>query len=70
VEPLIEQPGQLVVTLHERSIAHKIDRQLTTANAARSVRDGGDPGARGQNPLSGIAAQRSCSSRTRRGIMS
>src|SRR5260221_10668867 len=37
VAPLVEQPGQLVITLHERSIAHKIDRQLTHRNAARSV---------------------------------
>lgn len=37
VAPLVEQPGQLVVTLHERSIAHKIDRQLTHRSAARSV---------------------------------
>jgi two-component system nitrogen regulation sensor histidine kinase GlnL len=37
VTPLDEHAGQLVVTLHERSIAHKIDRQLTHRNAARSV---------------------------------
>jgi two-component system nitrogen regulation sensor histidine kinase GlnL len=37
VAPLVEQPGHLVITLHERSIAHKIDRQLTHRNAARSV---------------------------------
>jgi two-component system, NtrC family, nitrogen regulation sensor histidine kinase GlnL len=37
VAPLVEQAGQLVITLHERSIAHKIDRQLTHRNAARSV---------------------------------
>ncbi len=37
VAPLVEQPGQLVITLHERSIAHKIDRQLTHRSAARSV---------------------------------
>jgi two-component system nitrogen regulation sensor histidine kinase GlnL len=37
VASLVEQPGQLVVTLHERSIAYKIDRQLTHRNAARSV---------------------------------
>jgi two-component system nitrogen regulation sensor histidine kinase GlnL len=37
VAPLVEQPGRLVITLHERSIAHKIDRQLTHRNAARSV---------------------------------
>ena len=37
VAPLVERPGHLVVMLHERSIAHKIDRQLTHRNAARSV---------------------------------
>ena len=37
VAALVERPGHLVVTLHERSIAHKIDRQLTHRNAARSV---------------------------------
>jgi two-component system nitrogen regulation sensor histidine kinase GlnL len=37
VAPLTEGSGQVVITLHERSIAHKIDRQLTHRNAARSV---------------------------------
>jgi two-component system nitrogen regulation sensor histidine kinase GlnL len=37
VAALVEQSGQLVIMLHERSIAHKIDRQLTHRNAARSV---------------------------------
>jgi two-component system nitrogen regulation sensor histidine kinase GlnL len=37
VVPLAEHSPQLVITFHERSIAHKIDRQLTHRNAARSV---------------------------------
>ena len=37
VAPLVEQHGQLAITLHERSMAQKIDRQLTHRNAARSV---------------------------------
>ena len=35
--PLAEAPAQVVVSLHERSIARKIDRQLVHRNAARSV---------------------------------
>jgi two-component system nitrogen regulation sensor histidine kinase GlnL len=37
VAPVGEGRDQLVVSLHERSIADKIDRQLTHRNAARSV---------------------------------
>jgi two-component system, NtrC family, nitrogen regulation sensor histidine kinase GlnL len=37
VAQLIEQPGSVVVSLHEQSIARKIDHQLTHRNAARSV---------------------------------
>ncbi|HZS83765.1 MAG TPA: ATP-binding protein [Stellaceae bacterium] len=37
VAPLFDRPGAVVVTFHERSIAHKIDRQLTHRNAARSL---------------------------------
>jgi two-component system, NtrC family, nitrogen regulation sensor histidine kinase GlnL len=37
VAPLAEEGDRLVVTLQERSMAHKIDRQLTHRNAARSV---------------------------------
>ena len=64
VAPLVEQPGQLVITLHERSIAHKIDRQLTHRNAARSVTAMAAILAHEvKNPLSGIrgAAQQGAS---------
>jgi two-component system, NtrC family, nitrogen regulation sensor histidine kinase GlnL len=37
VTPMPEQPGYVVVMLQERSIADKIDRQLTHRGAARSV---------------------------------
>jgi len=37
VTPVAEQPGYVVVVLQERSIADKIDRQLTHRGAARSV---------------------------------
>jgi two-component system, NtrC family, nitrogen regulation sensor histidine kinase GlnL len=37
VTPMSEQPGYVVVVLQERSIADKIDRQLTHRGAARSV---------------------------------
>jgi two-component system nitrogen regulation sensor histidine kinase GlnL len=37
VAPLAEYPGHVVVMLQERSIADKIDRQLTHRGAARSV---------------------------------
>ncbi len=35
--PLVEAADRVVVSLHERSIARKIDRQLVHRNAARSV---------------------------------
>lgn len=37
VAPLLEQPGHVVVMLQERTIADKMDRQLTHRGAARSV---------------------------------
>lgn len=37
VSPLPEQPGHVVVMLQERTIADKMDRQLTHRGAARSV---------------------------------
>ena len=37
VAPLTERPGHIVVKLQERSIAEKMDRQLTHRSAARSV---------------------------------
>lgn len=47
--------GDLVVTLHERSVAHKIDQQLTHRNAARSMTAmAGILAHEVKNPLSGI----------------
>ena len=37
VAPLTEKPGHIVVMLQERTIADKMDRQLTHRSAARSV---------------------------------
>ena len=37
VAPVAERPGHIVVVLQERSIADKMDRQLTHRSAARSV---------------------------------
>jgi len=37
VAPVSEQPGHIVVVLQERTIADKMDRQLTHRSAARSV---------------------------------
>jgi two-component system nitrogen regulation sensor histidine kinase GlnL len=37
VAPIAERPGHVVVVMQERSIADKIDRQLTHRGAARSV---------------------------------
>src|ERR1700709_1137823 len=37
VAPLTERPGPIVVMLEERTIADKMDRQLTHRSAARSV---------------------------------
>ena len=55
ISPLNDRPGSVVVTIFERNIADKIDRQLSHRNAARSV------GAMAamlahevKNPLSGI----------------
>jgi two-component system, NtrC family, nitrogen regulation sensor histidine kinase GlnL len=53
--PLAENRAEVVVTLQERSIAHKIDRQLTHRNAARSVTAMAAMLAHEvKNPLSGI----------------
>jgi len=53
--PLPERQGRVVVTLQERSIADKIDRQLTHRNAARSVTAMASMLAHEvKNPLSGI----------------
>ena len=53
--PLPETPTSTVVTLHERSIAEQIDRQLTHRNAARSVTAMAAMLAHEvKNPLSGI----------------
>ncbi|HEV3177463.1 MAG TPA: ATP-binding protein [Stellaceae bacterium] len=55
VAPLAEVGDRLVVTLQERSMAHKIDRQLTHRNAARSVTGMAAMLAHEvKNPLSGI----------------
>jgi len=55
VAPLTEAADRLVITLQERSIAHKIDRQLTHRNAARSVTGMAAMLAHEvKNPLSGI----------------
>jgi two-component system nitrogen regulation sensor histidine kinase GlnL len=37
VAPVAEQPGHIVIVLQERTIADKMDRQLTHRSAARSV---------------------------------
>ncbi|HKF73210.1 MAG TPA: ATP-binding protein [Stellaceae bacterium] len=53
--PLAEEGDRLVVTLQERSMAHKIDRQLTHRSAARSVTGMAAMLAHEvKNPLSGI----------------
>ena len=55
VAPLAEEGDRLVVTLQERSMAHKIDRQLTHRSAARSVTGMAAMLAHEvKNPLSGI----------------
>jgi len=52
---LAERPAQVVLSLHERSIAEKLDRQLTHRNAARSVTAMASLLAHEiKNPLSGI----------------
>jgi two-component system, NtrC family, nitrogen regulation sensor histidine kinase GlnL len=53
--PIAENRAEVLVTLQERSIAHKIDRQLTHRNAARSVTAMAAMLAHEvKNPLSGI----------------
>ena len=53
--PVAENRAEVVVTLQERTIAHKIDRQLTHRNAARSVTAMAAMLAHEvKNPLSGI----------------
>jgi two-component system, NtrC family, nitrogen regulation sensor histidine kinase GlnL len=53
--PAAEDGADIVITLQERSIAHKIDRQLTHRNAARSVTAMAAMLAHEvKNPLSGI----------------
>jgi two-component system, NtrC family, nitrogen regulation sensor histidine kinase GlnL len=53
--PVAEERAEVVITLQERSIAHKIDRQLTHRNAARSVTAMAAMLAHEvKNPLSGI----------------
>ncbi|HLJ19709.1 MAG TPA: ATP-binding protein, partial [Stellaceae bacterium] len=55
VAPLADEGDRLVVTLQERSMAHKIDRQLTHRSAARSVTGMAAMLAHEvKNPLSGI----------------
>ncbi len=55
VAPLPEQPLSVIVSLHEQSIARKIDHQLTHRNAARSVTAMASLLAHEvKNPLSGI----------------
>lgn len=52
---MAEQPGYVIVMLLERSMAHKIDRQLTSRGAARSVTGMATMLAHEiKNPLSGI----------------
>ena len=55
VAPVLSQPGSVVVVLQERSMADKIDRQLTHRTAARSVTGLASMLAHEiKNPLSGI----------------
>jgi two-component system nitrogen regulation sensor histidine kinase GlnL len=55
VAPLADSPEIAVLSIHERSMAHKIDRQLTHRNAARSVTAMAAMLAHEvKNPLSGI----------------
>jgi len=55
VAPLPEQPGQVVVSLEERSIARRMEHQLVHRNAARSVTAMAAMLAHEvKNPLSGI----------------
>jgi len=53
--PMIERPGAVVLSLHSRSVAEKIDRQLSHRGAARSVSAMASMLAHEvKNPLSGI----------------
>lgn len=55
VAPVLSQPGSVVIVLQERSMADKIDRQLTHRTAARSVTGLASMLAHEiKNPLSGI----------------
>jgi two-component system nitrogen regulation sensor histidine kinase GlnL len=55
VAPLLERPGHVIVMLQERTIADKMDRQLTHRGAARSVTALSSMLAHEiKNPLSGI----------------
>ncbi|MDX2102282.1 MAG: PAS domain-containing protein [Alphaproteobacteria bacterium] len=55
VAPMADRPGAVVVSLHERSIAVKLDRQLTHRGAARSVSAMAEMLAHEvKNPMSGI----------------
>lgn len=55
VTPIIEDSRHLLISVHERSIAQKIDRQLTHRGAARSVMGmAGVLAHEIKNPLSGI----------------
>ncbi len=55
VAPVAEDPDAVIVTVHEQSIARKIDRQLTHRSAARSVTAMAAMLAHEvKNPLSGI----------------
>ncbi len=56
VAPVLGQPGNVVVVFQERSMADKIDRQLTHRAAARSVTGLASMLAHEiKNPLSGSA---------------
>ena len=62
VAPLTERPGHIVVMLQERTIADKMDRQLTHRSAARSVIALAAMLAHEiKNPLSGIRGAAQCS---------
>ncbi|RMF08768.1 MAG: PAS domain-containing protein [Alphaproteobacteria bacterium] len=55
ISPVIDDPRRILITIHERSIAQKIDRQLTHRGAARSVMGMAAVLAHEiKNPLSGI----------------
>mgnify|MGYP005846143229 CR=1 FL=1 len=55
VSPIIDDPQNLLISVHGRSIAQKIDRQLTHRSAARSVMGmAGILAHEIKNPLSGI----------------